>query len=1006
MKKDNAKLQRKIQGIYNSKKLKCENIKRMKNNMTNAMKRKTSIDNKRKTNKKRKMKQEAKIGTWNVKSMLKPGKMEEVAREMLRYKIDILALQEIRWKAEGRIDKNNYTFLYGGETKQGKNGTGFMIKKKFKERIMEYRRINGRISVLRVKNKIANITIVNGYAPTEESGEDEKDAFYEELEKVCEETNKHDTLILLGDFNGKIGKEDYLSNVAGKHTIHNVTSNNGHRLCNLAEEMCMYIMSTKYEHKPDHKVTWLLPGKTTGNQIDHVLISKKRENMMHDVRSYRGANVDSDHMLIIAKMTLRKIDIKKKKTNRIKWKVDELNIDEIRSRYEKEVDQQLLKKKETNDIEIDWCNIKNSLTESAEKIIGKKYRETRKEWIDSECIDAIKEKNIARLKWLRTKIQQEYENYKQKRKESTKLIQQKRKQWIDNMMIEIENDSYNNTKLYQCIRKQNRKRPVVNINKEEWERYFRELSTTNDDTESYENGTEEEDERGEFTEIPSEEECNKAIEKLKQNKAAGPDNICSELIKKGGSGIKERIRKLIVQIWQKEKMPEEWNTGLIVPILKKGNPRQCKNYRGITLLNICYKILTNIMLGRIKCYAEQSIGEYQNGFKSGRSTVDAIHAVKQIVEKCCENNIELHIVFIDFKQAFDSLERNVLLRDMKEIGIPNKLIRLTRMTMRNSKANVLTCEGISKEVEINKGVRQGDGLSATLFNIALEGVVKASSIEGTLRERARQIVAYADDVAVVAKNKRILKQTIQNIATEARKRGLEINQQKTKYMKISRDKPTCRQGEIKLGEFMFEEVENFRYLGNIISGTNYKNTEIEQKIQAGHRAFNKYKQYIINRKISKRLKLKIYKTAIRPVVTYAAETVCLTKKEEERLKIFERKIIRKIYGPVKIGREEYRRLYNKEIEEILEDETIVRRMKATRIKWFGHIYRRDSNSVIRKLTEWKPFGNRKRGRPKVRWEEQVKEDLGKIGILEWRNKVKDRNKWKEIVKKAKTHNNL
>ena len=108
------------------------------------------------------------------------------------------------------------------------------------------------------------------------------------------------------------------------------------------------------------------------------------------------------------------------------------------------------------------------------------------------------------------------------------------------------------------------------------------------------------------------------------------------------------------------------------------------------------------MLGRIKCYAEQSIGEYQNGFKSGRSTVDAIHAVKQIVEKCCENNIELHIVFIDFKQAFDSLERNVLLRDMKEIGIPNKLIRLTRMTMRNSKANVLTGEGISKEVEINK----------------------------------------------------------------------------------------------------------------------------------------------------------------------------------------------------------------------------------------------------------------------------------------------------------------
>ena len=156
------------------------------------------------------------FGSWNVKTLLKMGRMEEVAREMLRYRIGVLALQEIRWGGEGRIDKERYTFFYGGESKQGENGTGFMIDRRYRERIIEFKKINSRISILRMRNKIANITIVNIYAPTEESDEEKKNEFYEELEKTCDRIGKHDTLILLGDFNGKIGKEEYISNVAGR----------------------------------------------------------------------------------------------------------------------------------------------------------------------------------------------------------------------------------------------------------------------------------------------------------------------------------------------------------------------------------------------------------------------------------------------------------------------------------------------------------------------------------------------------------------------------------------------------------------------------------------------------------------------------------------------------------------------------------------------------------------------------------------------------------------------
>ena len=110
------------------------------------------------------------------------------------------------------------------------------------------------------------------YAPTEDKEKEEKDKFYEQLEILCEKVPKHETLVIVGDVNAKIGKEEYIENVAGKETLHSRTNDNGRRICGLAAEMNMAIMSTKFKHKKEHKVTWIIPGKTTGNQIDHVLI--------------------------------------------------------------------------------------------------------------------------------------------------------------------------------------------------------------------------------------------------------------------------------------------------------------------------------------------------------------------------------------------------------------------------------------------------------------------------------------------------------------------------------------------------------------------------------------------------------------------------------------------------------------------------------------------------------------------------------------------------------------
>jgi hypothetical protein len=124
----------------------------------------------------------------------------------------------------------------------------------------------------------------------------------------------------------------------------------------------------------------------------------------------------------------------------------------------------------------------------------------------------------------------------------------------------------------------------------------------------------------------------------------------AELFKNGGQSPLEALHKIIVSIWEKEVMPKEWNTGLICPIFKKGGKLECKNYRGITLLNIAYKVLSCIILERINQHAESVLEEYQRGFRCGRSTVEQIFITRQLMEKCQEFNTHLHILFVNYKK--------------------------------------------------------------------------------------------------------------------------------------------------------------------------------------------------------------------------------------------------------------------------------------------------------------------------------------------------------------------
>ena len=109
------------------------------------------------------------IGTWNVMTSLKPGKLQELAEEVAKTQIEILVLQEVRWPGKGQINKKDYLFYYSGtKEKIGQAGTGFLPMQKIQKYIINFELHNERLCKLRVKGKYNNITLINANAPTED----------------------------------------------------------------------------------------------------------------------------------------------------------------------------------------------------------------------------------------------------------------------------------------------------------------------------------------------------------------------------------------------------------------------------------------------------------------------------------------------------------------------------------------------------------------------------------------------------------------------------------------------------------------------------------------------------------------------------------------------------------------------------------------------------------------------------------------------------------------------
>ena len=223
---------------------------------------------------------------------------------------------------------------------------------------------------------------------------------------------------------------------------------------------------------------------------------------------------------------------------------------------------------------------------------------------------------------------------------------------------------------------------------------------------------------------PTREEVTIALKQLKNGKSSGVDDIPAELWKMSGKEGVTLIWKLCIAIWKRREWPKEWCTGVFVPLPKKGNLKECSNYRTINLIVHASKVLLKIIAARTRERYQREIREEQAGFMKERGTREQITNIRIIMDKHRECSAPLYMCFIDYSKAFDCVNHHRLWTDMENMGFPVHIISLLDHLYREQLATVRTTNGSSSLFPIGRGVRQGCILSPSLFNIYTEEIIR------------------------------------------------------------------------------------------------------------------------------------------------------------------------------------------------------------------------------------------------------------------------------------------
>lgn len=401
-----------------------------------------------------------------------------------------------------------------------------------------------------------------------------------------------------------------------------------------------------------------------------------------------------------------------------------------------------------------------------------------------------------------------------------------------------------------------------------------------------------------------------------------------------------------------------------------------------------------------------------------------IFTLRQIQEKTREQHSSLHAVFIDLKKAFDMVNRQALWQILRKFGCPTKLVNIIADFHTNNSVQVVAGKNVTDKFEIANGVRQGCVMAPLLFNIFMTaflisvdrklqdrgikiryrtdgGLHNLARLKGQKNVRSRFIseLQYADDAVILGYSAEEMQRMIDVFVETYKGLGMEVNHAKTKILILRYDAPSPTTSlHINVDGNIIEKVDQFNYLGSLVTSNCNLDSEINQRIKSAGSAVFKLRRRVLDCKdLKKETKVAVYKAVVLPILLYGSECWTVYKKHVKSLEKFQQRQLRNILG---IKWQDY--VSNIKVLELAKCDPIEQILARNQLRWTGHTVRMAEERLPKQVLYGEiGQGWRAAGGQIKRYKDLIHATLKNAGIQRnWEELCMDRPAWRAAVHRS------
>lgn len=800
-----------------------------------------------------------------------------------RKDFDIICLNETWLTKPPKLNlylENKYNMIYSNAVKdksKGRASAGLLIylRKYLKSTIIEQ---NNMWILVKIDTEHITFTLGLVYFPPSNDIKVCLDLLQDSL------NGRTENFIILGDFNARIGSlnqmdGEILENInmfEERVTLDNTINPRGRYLTEFMEENGFLVLNGRTFGDTPARPTFL--GTTGKSVIDLCWADLSAAHLIKDSATL-DVSLDSDH--IPYTITL--------------WENSAMEEQKVQSR---EVESKLIWKphlshKYSNIVEIklsDWNleadvnNFINIIKKTAEELDmkknifqNKKNIKEKRPWYNEECKELKKEVKIMYNRAKRDGFEEDCTlQYVETKKKYRKFIKLKKDEYSSYQISMLSTSKDPNTFWNTLNEMRTRKYATNTISIEEWQEYF----TAFYKEKKVENYIWSLEPSHSFLDCDIEmSEVVNALNKLKNKKAPGLDQVSNEFLKNLNMNGKKYLLKSLNFIFKNGNIPKTWSETKMVLFFKKGDANNPDNYRGISLLNTITKLFTAILSQRLLIWAEANkiIPECQSGFRKRRGCSDNIFVLTSIIGGYLRlKGRKVYAAFIDFKRAFDSIDHQALWKKLQNIGVSNRMIHLIKKIYDNAEMRIQINNTHSANIKITKGVLQGDSLSPLLFILFISDLPDFLSENGAGVNIDENInisaLLYADDLTLLSETPIKLQKLLNSLHKYSDNNHLEVNREKSKVMIFRRGGRNPDDLEFKYGGVELQIVNEFSYLGVTLSSSGLFLKAAKERTNKAIMAMPGIKSLIRRAKIDTYQPiLKLYESMITSVLLYASE---------------------------------------------------------------------------------------------------------------------------------------